>query len=178
MIYSCTFISNHASTGSIGSFGKSNVVLGQCLFRNNIASQNGGILSSRESVVTVKNCTIVGNKAWKDAGVFYVTHHSLFTIKDTLCQNNSCGVQGGVIKAYRNNIITIINSSFTNNKAIGSNAGTILLENECILTTKNCTFHDNIAASKGGTILVLDHSQYQDTGSNFIGNTASDVGWY
>ena len=176
--FNCIFLSNHAHTGSIGSFIESNVVLAQSLFRNNSASQNGGILSSKESVVTVKNCTMLGNKAAGDAGVFYVTYHSLFLIEDTLFQNNSCVLQGGVIKAYRNNTITITNSSFTNNKATASNAGTILLENECSLTTENCTFLENVAASKGGAILVLDHSKYQDTGSHFIRNTASDVGWY
>ena len=176
MIFNCIFLSNHAYTGSIGSYLESNVVLDQCFFKNNSASQNGGILSSKESMVTVKNCTILGNKAWKDAGVLYATYHSVIMIENTLFQNNSCVVEGGVIKAYRNNTITIINSSFTNNKAIASNAGTILLENECSLTTKNCSFFDNVAASKGGTILVLDHSQYQDTGSHFIGNTASDIG--
>ena len=178
VFFNCIFSNNHAYTGSIGSFVGTNSVLAQCFFKNNSASQNGGILSSKESVITVKNCTVLGNKAAGNAGVFYITYHSFFLIEDTLFQNNSCVVEGGVIKAYRNNTITIINSSFTNNKAIASNAGTILLENECSLMTENCTFLDNVAASKGGTILVLDHSQYQDTGSHFIGNTASDVGWY
>ena len=178
VFFNCIFSNNHAYTGSIGSFVETNIVLAQCSFKNNSALQNGGVLSSKESVVTVKNCTVLGNKAAGDAAVFYVTYHSLFLIEDTSFQNNSCIVEGGVIKAYRNNTITVINSSFTNNKAIASNAGTILLENECSLTTENCRFTDNVAASKGGTILVLDHSQYQDTGSHFIGNTASDVGWY
>ena len=44
------------------------------------------------------------------------------------------------------------------------------------LKTELSRFEENTAGTEGGAVVVLDHSSYTDTGSNFTGNKASDIG--
>ena len=172
----CTFKDNHAIEGAIALITGSTITFQNCQMNNNLASGNGGVLSSRESNVTMSNCSATNNRAGEFGGVISGTYHGTVFIADTVFQNNTCRIQGGVIKAFKNISIEAIRSTFVNNIADGAGGGAISLETDCSLISTDCTFSGNSAATEGGAILVADHSFFQDTRSVFDNNTVSGMG--
>ena len=147
-----------------------------CEFDGNSAA-TGGVVSTQGSHVTLSNCSITNNSATKDGGALSLTHRSTLLVdKNTVFENNTCGSDGGAITAYFYTNVNIINSYFIGNKASRSSGGAIFLENQCDMTTEDCVFSGNVATSGGGAIMVMDHSGYNDTGTLFTNNTASDIG--
>ena len=143
---------------------------------NNSASGNGGVLSSRESNVTMSNCSVTNNRAGRFGGVISWTYHGAAFIADTVFQNNTCRIEGGVIKAFKNITIEATRSTFSSNTAEGAGGGAISLETDCSIISTDCRFSSNSAATEGGAVLVADHSFFQDTRSVFDNNTVSDMG--
>ena len=171
----CSFHGNVAKQrgGVFASDGNHSITLSHCEFYGNSAA-SGGIGSTVGSHVRLSNCSITNNSAIKDGGVLFLTHHSTLLVdKNTVFDNNTCGTDGGAIRAYSNTTLNITNSYFIGNKA--SRGGVIFLENHCDMTMEDCIFSGNVAASGGGAIMVMGHSGYSDTGTSFNNNTASDA---
>ena len=173
----CKFVNNSATIGGIAWTHYFEVIFENCLIEGNSALEFGGVLySTKESKIILDNCTVVNNKAGGDAGVISISSDSTFLLRNTIVENNTCNGEGGAIKANWNTTITIYNSSFVTNKALASRGGTFVMESYCSLKTEMSRFEENTAGTEGGAVVVLDHSSYTDTGSNFTGNMASDIG--
>ena len=172
----CTFKDNHATEGAVASLTGSTITFQNCQMNNNSASGNGGVLSSRESNVTMSNCSVTNNRAGRFGGVISWTYHGAAFIADTVFQNNTCRIEGGVIKTFKNISIEATRSIFSSNTAEGAEGGAISLETDCSLISTDCRFSSNSAATEGGAVLVADHSFFQETRSVFDNNTVSDMG--
>ena len=178
-ISSCQLYNNSAITGGIATVTSSMLIIKNSTVFGNSASGDGGTLSlSKQSTLIIENSVFNNNSASGDAGVLLLTDHSTLLIENTIFTDNTCGIDGGVIKANRKSTLNITDSSFIDNRALGSDGGAIFIEYESSMVSEQCLFINNTAVVSGGAIMVLDHSGYNDTGSTFIGNIASDTGKY
>ena len=153
------------------------VVFDNCNVLHNSAHGSTGFINMADSSVSIINCLFMNNSASNDAGVIYIIFATSLTIQNTVFDSNSCGVDGGAIYANQGNIL-LIDSNFTENRSFYSDGGALYLALSSNVTSKNCTFGGNMAAMEGGAVVVTDRSTYRDIGSLFLENTASNSGKY
>ena len=147
-----------------------------CTVSNNYGYYSPGFLMLAESIAIIDNCRFTNNRGSGNAGVIDISRDSFLLVKDTLFENNQCGVDGGAIKAYNNASLLITNSTFIKNKSFGSDGGAIFLGDRSQMKSIKCTFWDNTAAMQGGAVMVTDSSTFRDLESSFIFNTAYNYG--
>ena len=126
-VHGNNFINNTsgASGGAIHFF-LSSVEISDCLFKNNLATIEGGAISaSMTDSLVVYNCSFRDNFANMSGGA--ISSESVMEISNCLFENNSAGYSGGAIFVtneldglYHKTSVT--NSSFASNKAVDGGA--------------------------------------------------------
>ena len=97
--------------------------------------------------LAISNCQFMHNTPWV-SGFLNVFENSIVSIQNSNFQNTSSAGSGSVILAnYKENSVTIDNSTFTNNYAILG--GVFYSQFSSTITCNNCTFNNNIAIRGG-----------------------------
>ena len=97
-LVSDTIFERNESAGKGGGLVAKNLIMTDCLIRDNFAggSGGGGMLFSGNSKVLLRNCRFVGNSALDDGGgLAFVSNSDSSTILDCLFRDNSAGRSGG-----------------------------------------------------------------------------------
>lgn len=161
--------------GAIYIFGVAKYTLDNCtLMNNNVEKGGGAICNKADTLLTIKNCQFISNKAHdNDGGAIYSCGNVY--IENSLFKSNSVSCSGGAV--YSEGDIEVINSTFESNQAKGalvekSNGGAICGKKVVI---DNCTFKNNYAQNRGGAVHASTIT-LKRTPSLFDGNTARDYG--
>ena len=153
-----TFKNNivHGNGGAIYYSGDSNLVLNNCVFINNSAtnllwsnylSNGGAIYYSGDSDLVLNNCVFINNSATNlynsylsNGGAIYYSGDSNLIVNNCNFTNNLAYNDGGAIYCEAASV-TLTDSNFTNNSA--GYGGAIF--NNGSLTINNCNFTNNTA---------------------------------
>ena len=170
------FNNNSVNPSRVGGYGgvivaNNNLKVDNCLFSNNFANRDGGVIYSMSGgKLIISNSTFINNSAKECGNIFFGGSINIF---DSVFSDNFAK-QGGVIYTITKNAINISNSEFNNNYAIGES----LIDGGCIYAKKapiniaNTNFTNNSAISDmecfGGCIYGTD---VDIVNSNFINNS-------
>lgn len=158
-----------------------------CIFSNNLTTDNGGGLYMDWSDAIIVNCTFTGNTAGRTltenlegpytfGGAIY-GHHSDVTVTDCLIDGNSASGGGGILLT-RDSALHINTSRIRSNAAI--NGGGIHMHIstlhmvECIVSS-NATWGLWGLGGQGGGVFI-DDSPSEITNTTFQYNTSMDGG--
>ena len=134
------------------------------------AAYGGGILFDASSA-TVRNCTIVQNRAGRGGGVVSAYPCSP-TLIDCIISENSSIRSGGGLSAYVGASLTLTNCVVKGNAA-GSEGGGLMCYTNSVVTLTYCTIAENSAELTGGGVCNGEDSSVTMTHCVIEGNTAS-----
>ncbi|MHC4500600.1 MAG: hypothetical protein ACYS21_15995, partial [Planctomycetota bacterium] len=146
----------------------SNIILNNCTFTNNSASQGGGIWNS-ESDITLFDCGFMGNRARYTGGGMYGTRSSTISLANCIFAGNRAGEHGGAMynHGYQGGLrATLTNCTFTGNLAPDGNAvgyDSYLQEYPSALELTNCILWDrgNEIWNNDGSGIAVAYSDVQ-----------------
>lgn len=175
---------NPSSTGGYGGviIANNNLKIENCLFANNFANRDGGVIYSmigRDLIIS--NSSFINNSAKEFGGNIFFS--GPVTIVGSVFTNNSAQ-KGGVVYTHNKNPINVSGSKFNNNFAAGEKligGGCIYAEKSPIIIS-NSVFNNNFAMGKnvidGGCINSLS-STIDIANTNFTNNSViSDMECY
>ena len=175
-ITDCTFKGNKTidsgNGGAIYITRKSDAIVTDCKFENNISTGNGGAMAVQSGAKAIlTDIEIKGNSAKNGGGIYSQSDASL-ALKNVKFDSNSSTTNGGAV--YFDKIdVTFDNVDFTNNTA-GNHAGAVYL-NGCDLTVNSsCEFTGNKAAMHGGAF-YLTYTTISETEKDGAVLTANNV---
>lgn len=142
-VVNCTFEQNNGSAIS-SSTNSTNVVIRQCVFRNNQGELGVGF-ENISGTVTIERCDFFGNIASVDGGAIFASGGDVIVRRSTLRGNRA--VNGGAIAASNANI-TIVNGTITGNRATQLGGG-IALYGTSTLNMHSSTISGNVAVNGG-----------------------------
>ena len=154
-----TFVLNEAVRGGVAHVENSSLSITECLFNNNGAAEDGGVLDLIFSSVSIQDTSLSQNNASNGSGgVFYGQNYSTnFTIEHTVIDHNSAG-NGGVFYVRRSNSnIKIFASKLIGNSA--SNQGGVMDIRGVTLTMDMDTVIANNTAGSSGDVISTCVSQ-------------------
>ena len=122
--------------------------------------------------VTVRNCSIVGNKALEDGGGIRDRFSTNVMISHCLFTDNYAGINGGGMACTQSSGLTLVNCVFTDNKA--KHGGGINVQHTA-WHMFNSSLANNFAALKGGG-MGLWGSPLTLINSSLVGNSAGLAG--
>ncbi|MBD3162369.1 MAG: T9SS type A sorting domain-containing protein [Candidatus Eisenbacteria bacterium] len=159
----------------------SSTVIANCIARNNLAKQGGGISIESGSTTAILNSEVTGNSSPSGGGMFL--RGSQADIENCLFSGNFItalnGAGGGA--AIVSSTAEIVDTDFLNNTAGGTGGGIAVLE-ESVLNLSNAVVHGNeTTASYGpGGGLFVDfsevHLQEVTITRNTVNGSGSDGG--
>ncbi|EFA83694.1 hypothetical protein PPL_02761 [Heterostelium album PN500] len=173
----CSFTGLEAQQGGvIRSFGDSNAVfISNSVFTNNKATQNAGVISAQN--VVMSNCTFTGNSAQGLGGVLYTTLdiNNIFIDSSTFTNNTNSGFGGGAL--YLMGPASISNSMFTGQRSTGYGGA---VYSTASLEISSSQFTDN-SGTFGGAIfskqsLVIENSIITDNNGTSSGGAIASQG--
>lgn len=175
-IRNCLFENNTSRTNTaiyLDEFGKGEIL--DSIFRNNVATDVGGIVTFDASIqAVVKNCLFESNHAIKGGAIYihpFNGNGSNVLIEGCNLSNNVAEKNGGAIYANSANL-EISNSSFNQNTALGN--GGAIYAYKGITKFMSLNFNNN-SAKYGGAINLLSDNIIINN-SIFIQNNASKRG--
>ena len=115
-------------------------------FDNNVANNQGGVIGSYRSHLSMVTCSVNSNMASQGAAIH--AEYSSVTVHNTTCSSNRAHI-GGVMTLFRSTT-TISGTNITNN-TVSNDAGAIHTDNSTINLT-NMIFYLNDAFSGAGVI--------------------------
>lgn len=159
-----------------------NVILNNITFMNGNSNLGGAIILNGDvSGIVIDNCKFINNTATQNGGAIYAKGAFInSTIKNSEFASNIAAKNGGAIYFLINSGGNLFeNISFSNNRANGADGGAINFHAQLTKTTfNNLTFLNNHAANGGGAINtdhnVNDNNSYAN--STFINNSAKNGG--
>jgi hypothetical protein len=143
-------IENHNSTG-VNYPRSCKMDLSDCTFIGNSA-RNGGAIDNYQAEVVITNCIFKDNSSLFSGGAIY-NHHTSQTITNCLFLANRAGDAGGAISNYYQSSLMITNCTFIRNSA--ESGGAIRSIRESHPTVTNCILWDNAAAKGDNLNLAL-----------------------
>lgn len=160
-----------------------NLTVSNCIFENNHAGYNGGVVYSYGNDSTdFTNCTFTSNSAY-DGGAVYTSSDSTTFTNCTFTSNEASNSGGAFYSDFDYGAKYFTNCTFSSNEANFGGAVYIWTGGPpCILT--NCLFTSNIAYSCGGAVIsaysTLDSCKFISNsapkgGALYIQNTSSNV---
>ena len=162
------------------------LVLTECVFAENTASEGGAIYLYRGTSLSDTGSRFEGNTATTGAGGainLYWEHNAEFV--DTHFEGNTAaGSSGGAIGASWSTTLRLEDTTFVDNTASGSGGGVYLYALSTTVEVLRSTFDGNTAQSGWGGALESEwYSSLDIVGSTFSGNTADRTGgavglWY
>ncbi len=140
--------------GAISAYKNESVsIFENCIFNNNKALDNAGVMTTGETPNVFKDCSFINNSApWGGALVLYTKSNSEI-INCTFEGNHATSGEGGAINAAIDSYITIYNSAFKGNEA-HVNGGAIYCKQGADLTAYNTLFSGNV----NGRVMDTDPS--------------------
>lgn len=129
------------------------LVLDKVTFRNNSASEGGGVWSSNSGTVTIKNSVLFFNEATVGGGI--LSHGELKVLKSFFL-HNTANNEGGAINTQPSGESFITKSTFERNQALGSGGGAIITRGMTMIDGSRITF--NSAGSFGGGVDLVSGS--------------------
>lgn len=148
----------------------SHPMLNNCTFTGNSATdKGGGIFNKYNSSPRLTNCTFTANLATNEGGGMYNLESHPIVTNCTFNENSAAGVGGGGMYNEDSNP-TVTNCTFVGNSSI-SHGGGICNQYRSSPTISNCTFHSNSAQYRGGG--VYNTSKAVLTNCTFTDNEAS-----
>ena len=133
-------------SGVLSDYESSQLVIFNCSFGNNVGNNQGGIVGSYHSHLSMVACSLNNNMASQGAAIH--AEYSSVTVRNTTCTSNRAHF-GGVMSLYKSTT-TISATNITNNTA-HNDAGAIYADNSTINLT-NMTFSLNDAFVGAGVI--------------------------
>jgi protocatechuate 3,4-dioxygenase beta subunit len=134
------------------------------------------IITTTSSVgtLTVQNITLTNGIAvtstGSDGGALYV--RGVLVLSNTAIISNSATGRGG--GAYITSTLTLTNAQFISNTAAGEGGGAVVFNVFNATTLNGGLFQNNTSATSGGGLYA--YNTLILTGTQFIGNTANDMG--
>ena len=183
----CSLINNTAMWGGAVSayiyrlfvyYLKVSVLLTDSHLNSNRAGQDGGAIHIKYAHITMKRCSLSNNEAKQDGGAVNIDIDGIDT-DNILIDNNFTGntaMNGGALRVTRIKI-TLKGCRMIDNSA-KQDGGAIKVHVQTVINMASVQFVNNTAGSGGGAVMVLDHSELQDTGSIYIQNLARGFGEY
>ena len=173
-LINCNFTNNNASTGGAVRIVDTSILIRNCIFNNNKASNYAGAINIRDSKVRIENSKFTYNTATNNGGAIFndisnFSANNYLNISDSIFTNNNA-VNGGVI--YSKNVLNIKGSNFTNNQA--NNGGVIYLSNSKIFL--NTSKLVNNFATNGG--VIYSGSSNLTVKYNYIANNTGNKDIY
>ncbi len=176
VLVDCTFDSNGATEGGGGycSIEESSVAISRCVFRNNSAGESGGGLyhGDPETRGTLTDCVFEGNTATRGGGI--CNQDSTAELRIVSCkfqQNLATSSGGGVRNSSSDSMLT--NCLFIGNRADGHGGGLFGYESNSSIA--NCVFAGN-SSENGGGLFATANSSLALGNCTFTGNLAVDGG--
>ena len=149
-----------------------NLIILQCQFRNNKASQGGIVAAEFQSNVTIFDSSFESNTAYIRGGVVYLYDGGSLIIAKASFKDNIADV-GSVLTQNLNTLALVDNSNFYNNLA--TNAGGLFAVTQSGIQLQNCEFNNNRALYTGGVVAARQQSVVFIIDSSAFNNT-SEVG--
>ena len=145
--------------GGVAHVENSSLSIAECLFNNNKATEDGGVLDLIFSSVSIQDTSLSQNNAAINGGVFYGQNYSTnFTIAHTIIDHNSAR-NGGVfyVRRSNSNISILSGSKLISNSA--SNQGGAMDIRGVTLTMDMDTVIANNTAGRSGDVISACISQ-------------------
>ncbi|KAL4453750.1 hypothetical protein ABPG74_009646 [Tetrahymena malaccensis] len=165
------FTSENSSSngGSIYLQSSSSLGLSACTFSSITSSGQGGAIYSDNSIITIQGTTFTSCQSVGQGGTIYATKSQINLDTTTITQSSSQNY-GGAISAISYSVLTCNKCTFTQNTA--KNGGALYLQNVFSSSDiESSTFSSNTAYGSGGA-LMLDSSDIQVQGTQFMQNKA------
>jgi predicted outer membrane repeat protein len=167
------FLNNTAGYGGGGIIFNSNLHLSACNYSNqspitvqgNCATVSGGFMYAENSNIMMVQYHFQNNSA-KFGGVLYILNTSLKLVGTNdhtvpiKFKNNIATIDGGVVYASANSIITTSNGTFMFHNNMANGNGGVLYGANSIMELSNCQFMNNMAGDGGGAIILLHSNLY------------------
>ncbi len=187
-VSSCTFVGNESINDNAGGLEAISLELSMtdCVFANNFSPFRGGgmVLGSFEADVLIENCLFDSNVATNEGGglkcfpPFLSTLHLSLrncVFKENVVTSLGFGGSGGGIDVEVETI-DLVDCLFVSNTAAGSGGGAYI-DPDDDSTIVNCQFIGNEAvAGSGGGMYSLASNEDTIVNSTFIGNIAAGTG--
>ena len=169
--------SSLGSGGAIFAWGECQILVRNCIIKDNSAQYVGGAIVTALNVkLDIEETTFVGNKALYDGGAIDVQQQAQLRITNCVFGDNvSQQVLGGVICGGGNITLDIQETTFVGNKALRQ-GGAISVQQQAQLRIINCVFDDNVS-QLGGAIFGGNNNITLDIhDTTFLGNKAFQGG--
>jgi len=178
----------------------SNLVISNCIFRNNSGTYGGGIFQDKNTTSSISNCYFNGNNVSQTGGGIYIWANSNATITNCVINNNLANAGGGLFIGEQALNVDVINCTIVNNSASTSAGSIYMVDNNtpsnkpeflnCIIWGSsssiiyesqtpqasdfvNCAIQDPVSGSTTSCI-TLDASNTDPAGPNFTDPATSD----
>lgn len=152
-----TFVFNEATGdssegGGVAFIQNTSLSISNCVFNNNIAGSDGGVLDMTYSSVSIQQSSLSYNSADNNGGVFYGRKYSTnFTIEQAVFEHN-IATNGGVFYVRRfNSNIKLAQASFIDNHA--TNQGGVMDIRGVTLEVDRNSFIANNTANNSGDVI-------------------------
>jgi hypothetical protein len=170
-VSNCIIRNNSASAGGgIYNDGYSNPNISNCIISNNSALAGGGIHNWYHTRTNISNCIISNNLALggSGGGIFSSNECSVI-IKNSQISNNSASFSGGGTYNFANGRQTLYNCIISDNSA-GTDGGGFYNLHYSSLNIYNCTIANNSVITERGGGICNDSSNADITNSIIWGN--------
>ena len=167
------FYNNTALTGPGGVLTVSrlsNITIIESVFHNNSAQSTGGVVDIGVGCnLIILQCHFSDNMA-SQGGVVSAQFQSNVTAFDSNCNNNTAAINGGVASIQDRSVIIFVNMSFEDNIANGI-GGVLAQDQDTLALVNDSIFHNNFAINAGGVFASIQ-SVIQLINCKFINNRA------
>ena len=148
---------------------KSTVTLSDCLIDDNVSADvGGGIFIEDTSDVDLTTCIVSNNSSDFGGGVYLTDSSTLSAELSTFSSNEALDGNGGGIRCYSSDSVSLVDTDFTSNTA-SDNGGSIAML-DCTLTMDGGTISSSSAAY-AGALITYDSATLTDVD---VDNNTSD----
>ena len=174
-VYHSIFVANKANIGGVFTIRDGSKFFTQySTFNGNIESDLGAVIyADNETDNTICDSRFIDNSG-NYGGVVHATRNSNVTVDNCTFDSNIANIDGGTLYGRASSIITVTSSLFTNNTAV--NDAVMLAFDGSIITMENITLSYNKAGHDGAAVYVYDNSILEITNCSFTGNQANNTG--
>ena len=159
------------SGGGIRAFDNANLVISNCIIRNNYGQNDGGGIYLYESYARISHNTIYNNHANNRGGGLIVRNHEAVITENLICDNYG-KYGGGGITIYDCDLV-LTNNIVCNNEVRDDGGGVEIYYSELISVNNTICFN---IASRGGGIYISDQTRPVFYNDIVWGNEAIESG--
>jgi len=189
----CTFEANRATVGIVISgggaiAGRADIVVTQCVFRQNSAARTGGAIYADGSMLHVSDCSFSANTVdpqtttTDGGGAIHLEWNTIAEIENSVFEGNSAP-NGGAVCSQHHTYAKILGCRFKGNTASTPNVGNFsyagggaILAFHSIMKLAGCDFQGNRALGDGGAVRGEITARLALTNCLFAGNRAERGG--